>query len=252
MACTTPGVRRLIVFTPAEAARTCSQAISLGPTTLHHKTGELVSLPLSDRDGPLFPELTAYLDRLQRLGVPIVLMKPKRGDKNRAKPAKPYLLRTARNRVRAAARAAKLPDHLTRSMSTWRPDRAWRCRTHRAGRDGAFRPSHSGGGPSLRQTDRDATRISGAEATGVGGGGKAAHRGERDRSSQPGAGERMMTCRQNERVTEWKAGIANLLILLVGAAGFEPAAPCSQSRCYTAFRCLRICSQDHGILPEIA
>jgi hypothetical protein len=43
----------------------------------------------------------------------------------------------------------------------------------------------------------------------------------------------MMTCRQNERVTEWKAGIANLLILLVGAAGFEPAAPCSQSRCST-------------------
>jgi hypothetical protein len=80
---------------------------------LHHKTGELVSLALSDRDGPLFPELTAYLDRLERLGVPIVLMKPKRGDKNRAKPAKPYLLRTARNRVRAAARAAKLPDHLT-------------------------------------------------------------------------------------------------------------------------------------------
>jgi hypothetical protein len=80
---------------------------------LHHKTGEPVSLPLSDRDGPLFPELTAYLDRLQRLDVPIVLMKPKRGDKNRAKPAKPYLLRTARNRVRAAARAAKLPDHLT-------------------------------------------------------------------------------------------------------------------------------------------
>jgi hypothetical protein len=43
----------------------------------------------------------------------------------------------------------------------------------------------------------------------------------------------MMTCRQNERVTEWKTGFANPLILLVGAAGFEPAAPCSQSRCST-------------------
>jgi len=81
---------------------------------LHHKTGELVSLPLSDRDGPLFPELTEYLDSLERLGVPIVLMKPKPLGKNpKIKPAKPFLLRTARNRVRDAARAANLPDHLT-------------------------------------------------------------------------------------------------------------------------------------------
>ena len=44
---------------------------------LHHKTGELVWLPSSDEEGPLFPELTAYLDELDRLGVPIVLLKPK-------------------------------------------------------------------------------------------------------------------------------------------------------------------------------
>ena len=63
--------------------------------------------------GPLFPELIEYLDGLERLGVPIVLMKPKRLDKDGIGPARPFLLRTARNRVRKAARAAKLPDDLT-------------------------------------------------------------------------------------------------------------------------------------------
>lgn len=76
---------------------------------LHHKTGELVWLPLVDSKGSLFPELTAYLDGLERMGVPIVLMRQKR----LGAPAKPFLLRTARNRVRAAARAAGLPDGLT-------------------------------------------------------------------------------------------------------------------------------------------
>ena len=80
----------------------------------HHKTGEQVDMPLFDRHGPLFPELVAYLDGLERLGIPIVLMKPKRlrgGAKVAV--ARPFLLRTARNRVRKAARAAKLPDYLT-------------------------------------------------------------------------------------------------------------------------------------------
>jgi hypothetical protein len=79
----------------------------------HHKTGALVPLPLSDRDGKLFPELTDYLDSLERLGVPIVLMKPKRLRGAKVATAKPFLLRTARNRVRAAARAEKLPEDLT-------------------------------------------------------------------------------------------------------------------------------------------
>lgn len=79
----------------------------------HHKTGETVPLPLPDQDGPLFPELIEYLDGLERLGVPIALMKPKRLDKAGIGPAHPFLLRTARNRFRKAARAAKLPDDLT-------------------------------------------------------------------------------------------------------------------------------------------
>ena len=68
---------------------------------LHHKTGELVWLPLSDEEGPLFPELTAYLDSLDRLGVPIVLLKPK-GEE--LKPARPFKMRDSRARVRKAAR----------------------------------------------------------------------------------------------------------------------------------------------------
>ena len=76
----------------------------------HHKTGEQVWLPLIDRDGSLFPELTDYLDGLERLGLPVVLMKPKRGTSTTARL---YLLRTARNRVRKAARKAGLPDWLS-------------------------------------------------------------------------------------------------------------------------------------------
>jgi len=79
----------------------------------HHKTGEMVPLPLSDQNGALFPELTAYLDGLERLGVPIVLMKPERLRGAKVAVPRPFLLRTARIRVRAAARAAKLPDYLT-------------------------------------------------------------------------------------------------------------------------------------------
>ena len=76
----------------------------------HHKTGELVWLPLSDEKGPLFPELTEYLDGLERLGVPMVLLKPKgKGEK----PARPFKLRDARARVRRAAAEAKLAFDLT-------------------------------------------------------------------------------------------------------------------------------------------
>jgi hypothetical protein len=64
----------------------------------HHKTGEIVWLPLRDRHGPLFPELAAYLDNLERLGVPIVLMKPRA----KGATARPYHFREARRRIRRA------------------------------------------------------------------------------------------------------------------------------------------------------
>jgi len=48
----------------------------------------------------LFPELTAHLDTLERLGVPIALMQPKPLGDQVPGPVKPFLLRTARTRVR--------------------------------------------------------------------------------------------------------------------------------------------------------
>ena len=81
---------------------------------LHHKTGEVTWLPLVSRNGEAhFPELSAYLDQLSPLGAPIVLMQSKPLGKREPGPAKPFLLRTARNRVRKAARAAGLADDLT-------------------------------------------------------------------------------------------------------------------------------------------
>lgn len=79
----------------------------------HHKTGERVSLPLSDKEGPLFPELTEYLDNLPRLGVPIVLMQPRRKARGNEQPPRPFKLRDARARVRKAALKAGLPADLT-------------------------------------------------------------------------------------------------------------------------------------------
>jgi len=72
-----------------------------------------VSLALGDREGPLFLELTTYLDTLPRLGVPIVLMRPKRKSQSAAQPPRPFKLRDARARVRKAATKAGLPADLT-------------------------------------------------------------------------------------------------------------------------------------------
>lgn len=79
----------------------------------HHKTGAQVWMPLADDDGPFFPELTAYLDALPRLGVPIVLMTPERRQGGSACDPRPFLMREARKRVRNAANAAGLPSWLT-------------------------------------------------------------------------------------------------------------------------------------------
>ena len=72
-----------------------------------------MSLALGDREGPLFLELTTYLDTLPRLGVPIVLMRPKRKSQSAAQPPRPFKLRDARARVRKAATKAGLPADLT-------------------------------------------------------------------------------------------------------------------------------------------
>lgn len=79
----------------------------------HHKTGALVWMPLSGNTRQFFPELTSYLDKLKRLGTPIVLMVPERKRQGRIVDPRPFLMREARKRVRQAANAAGLPSWLT-------------------------------------------------------------------------------------------------------------------------------------------
>lgn len=80
----------------------------------HHKTGEMVWMPLADEDGAFFPELTNYLDGLERLGVSVVLSRPIINPHTKARgDARPFTLRHAQARVRKIARAAGLPAWLT-------------------------------------------------------------------------------------------------------------------------------------------
>jgi hypothetical protein len=73
----------------------------------HHKTGEKGWVPLEDEEGPLFPELEAYLAELPRMGLPIVLTAGRRG------PARPYSNEYAQRKVREARNRAGLGDHVT-------------------------------------------------------------------------------------------------------------------------------------------
>lgn len=73
----------------------------------HPKTGEKGWLPLSDAQGELYPEITAYLADLPKLGLPIVLTKGERG------PARPYSDEYAQRRVREARERARLGSHVT-------------------------------------------------------------------------------------------------------------------------------------------
>lgn len=86
---------------------------------LHAKTGAELWQPLVDEVGEaLFPELTAYLEALERLGDAVVMMRPERRQRDQSgylapSLARAFTLREARARVRTAARAAGLPDWLT-------------------------------------------------------------------------------------------------------------------------------------------
>lgn len=73
----------------------------------HPKTGAKGWVPLSDDEGPLFPEIEAYLAALPRLGLPIVLTAARRG------PARPYSAEYAQRKVREARARAGLGDHVT-------------------------------------------------------------------------------------------------------------------------------------------
>jgi len=73
----------------------------------HAKTGEKGWIPLEDGEGPLFPELEAYLESLPRLGLPIVLTAGRRG------PARPYSAEYAQRKVREARAVAQVGAHVT-------------------------------------------------------------------------------------------------------------------------------------------
>lgn len=83
----------------------------------HHKTGEAVWLPLVDHeDGTLFyPELEEKLAHAERLGVPMVIFRPKRGPRSAAGEREPrlYAYSTAQHHVQRARALAGLPDHVT-------------------------------------------------------------------------------------------------------------------------------------------
>jgi len=74
---------------------------------VHNKTGERVWKALSDRHGPLFPELCARIDATPRVAVAMVVTPGTRG------PARPYSHFYARALVRRARTAAGLPAHVT-------------------------------------------------------------------------------------------------------------------------------------------
>src|SRR5262249_32474586 len=76
----------------------------------HHKTGEYVWLPLERQRKKLYSELEAWLARLPRIGVPIVLLKPRRG---KSRQVRPYSESYADHLVQRARKVAGLPNHVT-------------------------------------------------------------------------------------------------------------------------------------------
>jgi hypothetical protein len=80
----------------------------------HAKTRKLVWLPLEDKEGSLFPEIEAFIARVPRFGVPMVLIPDRETPKLKKRtPAHSYTFYYARKTVRAARRKAKLPEHVT-------------------------------------------------------------------------------------------------------------------------------------------
>jgi hypothetical protein len=82
----------------------------------HHKTRKKIWQPLEDETGALYPELEAFLARVPRRGVPIVLLEPERGPKNAVtgkRTTRLYSLEHARHLIQAARAKAKLPKHVT-------------------------------------------------------------------------------------------------------------------------------------------
>jgi hypothetical protein len=86
----------------------------------HHKTGEHVWLPLEHGGRRFYPELEDWLSRLPRLGVPIILLKAKRGG------VRPYSESYADHLVQKARKFWAAPSRHSRLLPPWRNDRAGR------------------------------------------------------------------------------------------------------------------------------
>ena len=115
----------------------------------HHKTGVKGWSPLEDAEGPLYPELEAYLADL-------AAPRPAdRADRGRARSSSAVLTRVCTAPGSRGASAAKLarPRH-ARRMSSWRHDRARRCRAHRARRDVALDAQDASGSAALCEAHR--------------------------------------------------------------------------------------------------
>ena len=82
----------------------------------HHKTKKKIWQPLDDEQGRLYPEIEAFLARVPRLGIPIVLFEPQRGPRSAAtgrRTPRLYSLEHARHLVQEARVIADLPKHVT-------------------------------------------------------------------------------------------------------------------------------------------
>jgi hypothetical protein len=86
----------------------------------HHKNGRRAWQPLAaiTDDGHemrLYPELEDRIDALPRLGIPIVIMQPKRGAKNKVggRTARTYSESYAQHLNQRARKLAGLPEHVT-------------------------------------------------------------------------------------------------------------------------------------------
>ncbi|MEL6218307.1 MAG: hypothetical protein AAFR79_07555 [Pseudomonadota bacterium] len=71
---------------------------------VHHKTGKQVTLALSDDQGALYLEIEEFLERVPRLGLPMVLTP--------AEPPKPYQKRRANETTARVRKAAGLASDL--------------------------------------------------------------------------------------------------------------------------------------------
>jgi hypothetical protein len=180
---------------------------------VHHKTAEVVWHQLGDDAGPFYGPLEQRIQALPRLGVPMILKAAGAG--RHAGPPKPFDQRHAAAIVRRARRAAGLPEHVTLDA----------CRhggLTELGDAGATESQEMAmSGHQTPRTKRRYVKVTDAQRLAA----------ARKRRAWVSDGRRPGVETPSLRGVEMIGhGSAKPLISLVGATGFEPATPCSQSR----------------------